>query len=59
MIAPLQYTYDMTNDILTIEGLEFTGEFFRELAGTLAPAGTLFQVVKRENGVKAIERVTK
>lgn len=46
---PLKFEYDPRIDVLTVEGVRYSGEAFRDLA--LAKAGTCLQIVRNEDGV--------
>ena len=53
--APLQFDYDVASDILTVNGVKYTGEMFRSMA--LAPAGTWLRLDGRsEDGAKVFIR---
>lgn len=49
----LKFEYDEQNDTITIEGIKYSGEIFRQLGGMLE-VGALFQLMERENGVLTI-----
>jgi len=53
-VIPLDVHYDVTSDVVTVEGTRFSGSFFRHMS--LAPAGVPFVVVAREDGVVYVER---
>jgi len=55
MDKPLEFNYDEARDILTIEGIAYSGGVFREL-GFWMPIGMKFSLVKRENGTVWIQR---
>lgn len=46
----LQYAYDRANDLLTVEGVTYAGEVFRQL-GALAPLDTPLKIMSRGDGV--------
>jgi len=48
--------YDALTDTLTIEGVKYSGELFRQFAQAM-PIGTPFRIVKRENGEVTVERL--
>ncbi len=56
----LRLQYDDNADELTIEGTRFAGEFFRQLGdGPLGVGiGETFRVVKREDGVVTLQRLS-
>lgn len=57
---PLEFSYDPLRDILTIEGMLYSGYLFRSLA-TLKP-GSRFEIIERQNGLitcRALEVVKK
>lgn len=43
------FSYDPTNDIYTIYGVKYTGEFFKKLGENGMAIGTKFEVTKRED----------
>lgn len=47
-IYTINVEYDQIEDIVTIEGIHYTGEFFRMAA--LAQVGTWFRVEKNKEG---------
>ena len=49
-------SYDFGSDIYLIEGVRYSGEFFRQFSKGLQP-GDYFRFVKRENETIYIERV--
>ena len=54
----LAYEYDETLDILTIEGIRYSGEFFRTLGKDGAPLGTVVEISqRREGGIVELTRV--
>lgn len=52
--APLEFSYSgVATDILTIEGIKYAGEMFRQLGGML-PIHSMFELVAREDGVLTV-----
>lgn len=54
MTLNVEYLQDV--DQLVVEGVRFSGDFFRDLAKSL-PVGIMFFLEKREDGVIVIRRV--
>lgn len=52
---PLVFSYDEAADVLTVEGIKYAGDVFRQMGGMLE-VGALFTLTARENGVLAIVR---
>ena len=55
-IKPLKFKYDELEDIMEIEGIKYSGAYFRELGEGGLPIGSLFRIVSRDYGV-ILERV--
>ena len=55
MITPLRFSYDPDDDVMTIEGTAYSGQFFRDFARDI-PLDTPFKIVER-NGFVSIEKV--
>lgn len=53
----LTFSYDEAQDILTIEGIRYSGNFFRELSSEGLPLGMSFKIVERGDGVVVVQRV--
>ena len=49
----LDFSYDESNDILTVEGLKFSGDLFRRFSSSL-PLGQPFMLLGRDGGVITI-----
>ena len=52
----LEFEYDRALDVLTVEGVRYSGDLFRELArgiGLYKP----FQIIERNDGVIVIESI--
>ena len=47
----LDYEYDPSRDVLTVEGVEFEGEFFRWLGSKVMPRGTTLRICDEQVGV--------
>jgi hypothetical protein len=45
-VTELAFSYEPGRDVLTIEGVEYSGELFRQLG--IAPPGSWMRIVKRE-----------
>lgn len=50
----LNYQYDAQTDVLTIEGIRYSGTLFRQLGGLL-PLHTQFVITSRGDGVIVLE----
>ena len=50
----LNFSYDANNDLITIEGVTYTGDLFRLWARDL-PLFQWHRIIRRENGVVTIE----
>ena len=55
---PLSFSYDAFTDIMTIDGAEYSGEFFRTLGEKGLAIGDFFRVENRRDGVITIRRFT-
>ena len=53
---PLTITYDAGYDVLTVEGIRYAGDLFRQF-GRFAKPGTVFQFVERNDGVVTLVNV--
>lgn len=51
----LTFDYDQEKDIITIEGINYSGDFFRALGEDGLPIGIPFVISKRGNGIFLIE----
>jgi hypothetical protein len=47
----LHYKYDKPNDIITIEGTRYSGNFFRTLGAHGPKIGAVLQITRRDDGV--------
>lgn len=56
MPVPISHIYNVFEDVLTIEGIRYSGDLFRNFASEL-PTGAPFRIVKRENGQIVLERL--
>ena len=54
-MAPLNFKYDAIQDVMTIEGNRFSGDFFRYFNMTSPQA--IFRMLENSNGNIVIERV--
>ncbi len=52
----LQFEYDETKDVLTIEGIQYSGELFRDWSANGMPVGQVFSIEKRSEEWFAIRR---
>lgn len=50
---PLSFAYDEIADVLTVEGIQYAGEIFRQLGGMME-VGQQFTLVARDDGVVTI-----
>lgn len=51
----LAYSYDEERDVLTVEGVAYSGHMFRSLA--FMPIGTHFQLIDRRNDTVVVKDV--
>lgn len=51
----LDFSYDRARDILTVEGIKYSGEFFRCFAESI-PLKSWFRIIERGDGVIAISK---
>lgn len=54
---PLKIEHDKLMDLVTIEGINYSGHLFREWGTKGMPEGTHFKLHKREDGVLTLERI--
>lgn len=54
MAEPLRFEYDEATDIITIEGARYAGRLFRELGEEGMKPGSLFRLLRRDDGVITI-----
>lgn len=52
----LRFDYDAFTDILTIEGVKYSGELFRALGVDGLATDCWFRIVSREDGILSIAR---
>ena len=52
----LNFSYDENLDVVTIEGIRYGGNVFRQF-GSLMPAGMLFRLDKRKDGVICVTTI--
>ena len=58
-MKPLVFSYEQPpRDVLTVEGMRYSGALFRLWSNAGFPVGTLMRIVKRENGVMTVEVVS-
>ena len=48
-MGKLNFTYNEAEDVLTVEGVNYSGELFRQLG--FGPVESYYQLVDRHNGV--------
>lgn len=53
----LDFHYDEQRDILTVEGINYSGEMFREFGIHGLELGTAFQLIERHDGAIILERL--
>jgi hypothetical protein len=53
----LDFYYDTMTDMLTIEGIRYNGEIFRQWSEHGAPIGTKLEIIARENGVITFKKI--
>ena len=51
---PLNFSYDYSKDVMTIDGIKYSGELFRGLAFKIVE-DEYFQIIERENGVITVQ----
>lgn len=49
MTANLQMIYDAQNDVVTIQGVKYSGDFFRDLGVGGVAVGTILRVASRRD----------
>lgn len=54
--SPLQFSYDEAADVLTVEGIRYSGDMFRILGGMM-PVGETFEIVARADGVLTVKAI--
>ncbi len=54
--TPLAFAYDPVEDIMVIEGVRYSGSFFRELGNNGIAVGEAFTIQRREQGLVTIAR---
>lgn len=54
--GPLTILYSAAEDVITIEGIRYAGDLFRQF-GRFAKPGTVFQFVERNDGVVTLVNV--
>jgi len=59
MNKPLEFSYNPDLDILTIEGMRYSGDLFRAFADDGLRFNTPFKIIKRDNAVVTLELVEK
>lgn len=52
----LEMSYDEASDILTIEGIRYAGELFRQF-GKVMPLNTPLKLLSRDNGVLVVAQM--
>ena len=53
-MAKLNFEYNHSTDVMTIETIAYAGQFFRMLGGQM-PLGPLFQIIAREDGTLTVK----
>ena len=49
MNKPLEYWYDVEDDVLTICGIRYSGDMFRQFALAPVPVNRLLKIVRRDD----------
>ena len=57
MPEPLRIEYDFIGDVLTIEGVRYSGDLFRSFGLTPTREGFLYTIINRQDGVVTIQQV--
>ncbi len=52
----LQFEYDEEKDVMTIEGMKYSGDFFRIFLSEGLDIGESFVLAKQEDGIITFER---
>jgi hypothetical protein len=55
-VKKLRFEWDGPTDTVTIEGIKYAAQLFRDLGGIL-PVGRMFTVVERQDGVLTIQQL--
>ncbi len=58
MSESLEIEYDQEGDILTVEGIKYSGSIFRNMGSAFA-IGETFMFLNRENGVVTVTKIRK
>ena len=58
MIYTLDFEYDGRIDLVTIEGIKYSGELFRAFAVGGLAVGEHLKIIEREDGVITLQRIT-
>ncbi len=56
-MTKLNFYYDDRKDLMTIEGINYSGDLFRAWGEGGMELGTLFRITDRKDGVISVERV--
>jgi hypothetical protein len=53
----LEFSYDFERDVMTIEGIQYSGDLFRCFGIRTTAPHELMRIVKREDGVLTVQTV--
>ena len=56
-VKPLAFSYDREHDVLTIEGMRYTGTLFRVFAEGGLAIGKALQIIHRQDGILTIKEL--
>lgn len=54
---PLKFEYDGDRDRLTVEGIAYSGEIFRQWSKRGMPTGALFEFVRSDSGGFSLRQI--
>ena len=57
-IEPLRYSYDSSNDVLRVEGIDYSGSLFRTLGLGPTPVGRWIRITSKKDGVVTVQERT-
>ena len=56
-MATLDYSYNKKKDVLTVEGVQYSGDFFRAMSKAGIALNEPFKIVRRDDDTITIERI--
>ena len=57
-VTSLRYSYDVGNDVLTVEDIKYSGSLFRTLGLGPTPAGRWIRITSKKDGVVTVQERT-